>query len=282
MGKNLIKRLMAGASLAVLTACASGPQFRVPEVSRADVQQVQVEQGPPPKIKRTPLEEAQLVKRVADNLRTAAAPICADAKIDCSAFKVFYNSGDVVNAFATQAQVKDPKTGQVKMENQLHGYHGLIQYMTEPQIANVVGHEMAHLIGRHPEDTQTRAQIGGVAAAIGAAILSGGNRELTQAGGQLGATAAVLSYSKSQERQSDVVGGYIVHRAGYNLDEAGKAWVTLTRLQEAAKKGTGLALSGMFSTHPTSAERIVAWKQITEEIRANPTGLPPRTDSPKP
>ena len=137
----------------------------------------------------------------------------------------------------------------------------------EAELAGVIGHEIGHVTAAHSvrrQETAAVAQIGVLAAVIGAAVL-GADRSVVDAVGQLGAQGAqgaVASYSRAQELEADRLGiGYLA-RAGYDpLAQAD----FLSSLQAQSALSSQLAGGGydanrvdFFSTHPATAERVRA------------------------
>ncbi len=137
----------------------------------------------------------------------------------------------------------------------------------EAELAGVIGHEIGHVTAAHSarrQETATAAQIGVLAATLGAAVL-GADKSVVDAIGQLGAQGAqgvVATYSRAQELEADRLGiGYLA-RAGYDpLAQAD----FLASLQAQTALSAQLAGGGydpnrvdFFSTHPATAERVRA------------------------
>lgn len=250
------------AAIALLTGCASSGGYKAPTVSDQQVAQVQVPAGPVTTYNRTDDQNRVLLAQTFDKLKKAAAPICQQANMDCSNFTAEYTNHQQINAFASRG-------------SHITVTSGLMKHTSEAELAAVVAHEMAHHIGRHNQNTQQRAQIGGAVGAVlfglGGAALGIDPNKSAQIGAQLGQGTAVMSFSKAQEREADYVGAYILARAGYDLKSAGNVWNTLARMS-----GGGNRPSGMLATHPSSGERIVAWEQTIGEVQASPDKLPKR------
>lgn len=146
---------------------------------------------------------------------------------------------DVINAFALPG-------GKVFMSR------GLAQLMTnEAQLAGVLGHEIGHVTARHTNERFSRAagaQLGlGV---LGVALGSGADAQtINQLAGQA-AELALLSYSRSQELESDKLGMEYMSRAGY--DPMAQRQVMEILLKAAGSGGQ----PEFFSTHPHPESRI--------------------------
>ena len=137
----------------------------------------------------------------------------------------------------------------------------------EAELAGVIGHEMGHVTAAHGQrrqETATAAQVGVIAAVIGAAVL-GADRTVADAVGQLasaGAQGAVASYSRAQELEADRLGVAYLARAGYDpLAQAD--FLRSMQAQDqlsASLRGGGYDPNRVdfFATHPATADRIRA------------------------
>lgn len=259
-----------------LGACA-GSAYRLPEVSDADLLEAQASVD----ASRTPLRihdrgdsaYRSLLAKVTNRLLAEAQPLCQHTGYNKCFFQPVYNSGSEINAFASDGY-------------KVTVYRGLLQYLeSEDEIAAVLAHEMGHHLARHNEEKTENAAIGAAAAGLLTAVLIGAANannpyydplaqpESAQAVDDmmaLGSEIGALSYSKEEEREADLLGAYLLARAGYDLDRAGRVLRVLVDLPGNADG----ARSGMFNTHPTGVERIVTWQKTVQEIRANPSKLP--------
>jgi Zn-dependent protease with chaperone function len=141
----------------------------------------------------------------------------------------------------------------------------------EDEIAAVLGHEFGHHLAGHSGHRVARGMAAGTAAAavLGAVVPFGGLAAwmLGQGAAELGASAARLTFSKEEEREADYLDAYLVARAGYDLDRAGRLWVKLAQNspQESA---------GPLDSHPAGPERLAAWQRTSIEIRASSDLVP--------
>lgn len=83
------------------------------------------------------------------------------------------------------------------------------------ELAFVMGHEAAHHIQGHLQQTQANAQAGAVIFS-GLAALTGADDTVIRSAQQIGATVGARSYSKEFELDADRLGTIITKRAGYN------------------------------------------------------------------
>jgi Zn-dependent protease with chaperone function len=131
-------------------------------------------------------------------------------------------------------------------------YTGIIDtlQLTDDEIAQIMGHEIAHAIlehGRERAAKGTVAQVATVGASVLSSIFGFGNL-----GGQVvgGATQlTMLKYGRSDETEADAVGQDIAARAGYDP----RAGVALWQKMSTASKG---APPEFMSTHPSHKTRI--------------------------
>ena len=125
---------------------------------------------------------------------------------------------------------------------------------TDQELALVMAHELAHNTEGHVRAKKTNALGGAVLGAILDGVLGTGT-VFSRTGGQLAASA----YSVDFEREADYIGMYILARSGYATEGAGKFW------RRMAVKGQGKSID-FASTHPTTAERMLAIEQTAREI----------------
>lgn len=247
--------------LAALTGCA-GAQFRLPAISDADVNRASLTvAGEPsnlPKHYRTAAENRDIVNRVAARLEAAAPGLCAYAHAPHCTFDVVYVADDTVNA----------QTDGTRIEI----YRGLMEYLdTEDEVAAVVGHEMGHEIAQHVEEKRQNATIGAILAGIlmGGAMVATGYQDpdaLNNSVG-LGASLGALSFSKEEEREADLLSCYLLARANYDLEKAGRVWVVLSKMDSETH-------ASWFDDHPAGPERVAAWDKAILEVEASPNKLP--------
>lgn len=135
-------------------------------------------------------------------------------------------------------------------------YTGIVEklQLTDDEIAQIMGHEIAHALREHGREAISRAyttQMG--TQVIGSLLgLGDGARQAADTAVQYGLT---LPNSRSNETEADLIGLELAARAGYNPEAA----VTLWQKMGAASQGQPPAF---LSTHPSSSGRI-------EMLRAN-------------
>lgn len=141
-----------------------------------------------------------------------------------------------------------------------------LRVRNEAQLAAVLAHEFAHYKERHSlrlfRDIKGKSNamaflslipVGGWAAAgIGAA--------------QLGMVGSVFGFSREMERDADAASVSAMTAAGYDPKAAPGIWRQINAEAEAtaaARKRRKRSESGMFATHPPSAERIAALDKLS-------------------
>jgi predicted Zn-dependent protease len=259
-----------GIAATLALAGCSGADFVLPELSDADVNRasltVSSASSDLPRYPRTEVESRELLQRIADRLQASAPPLCQHAKVKTCRINITYSNDDEVNAYASG-------TDSVVVQR------GLLELLqSEDEVAAVVAHEFGHHLGRHIEEKKRNAAIGailaGLAAAGGAmaAGADGNDPAMTRAVGTwagVGAQIGALSYSKSQEREADLLSAYLLARADYDLHRAGHVWQVLAQLDKKKTKAS------LFDTHPAGPERMAAWEKAVVEVERSPTKLPP-------
>jgi predicted Zn-dependent protease len=145
----------------------------------------------------------------------------------------------------------------------------------EAEMAGVLAHEIGHVTARHTAERYSTAQ----AANIGLMVLSvlGSAAGVPSGVGQLagfGAQAALQSYSREQELESDMLGVRYLSRAGYSPHAMTSFFHKLKvheELERAMEGKTGAAPNNIMATHPRTAERISRAIQLARAARvANP------------
>jgi Zn-dependent protease with chaperone function len=107
-------------------------------------------------------------------------------------------------------------------------FRGIMEDMTDDELAVVVGHELAHYTHEHSRRQMKRAvwgHVGTLAVLLAAsAIDSSGARIATELGARLGANAWMNGYGRDLEDQADRVGLRYAYEAGFNVAGAPAVW----------------------------------------------------------
>jgi predicted Zn-dependent protease len=244
----------AGASL-----CGCGPQHALPQVASGELAAAQRSisaAGPLRRADRPESEQVAMLSRVARRVAGASDPMCRQYLDQPCLFRVGLMRSNEVNAFASEGPTVGVTSGMLQVVD------------NDAELAAVVAHEYGHHLANHLARAGTRTQLGSLAGAILGAYLGGG--ALAETGAQLGGGAARLAYSQAEEREADYLAAFMVHRAGYDLAQAGQIWVRL------AQSAGGAEQPGLLRTHPTGPERLAAWQRTVAEIRGAPGDAMPR------
>jgi predicted Zn-dependent protease len=141
----------------------------------------------------------------------------------------------------------------------------------EAEMAGVLAHEIGHITARHSSQRYSATMatniglqiLGAIGSAAGAPI---GVGQLASFGGQ----AALKSYSREQELESDMLGIRYLSRAGYDPGAMTSFFYKLkahSKLEAAmsGKKGRSES-ANIMSTHPLTSERIAEAKKLAAQI----------------
>ena len=142
-------------------------------------------------------------------------------------------------------------------------YSGLITKLklTDAEIAQVMGHEMAHALREHSREQASRSQTTGIVSGIlGAVGEAYGISNATKITGLAADVGFNLPFSRTHETEADLLGMELAARAGYNPDAAASLWNKM----QAAGSGGGLEF---LSTHPDPANRQATLKANAEKVR---------------
>ncbi|MGL4667070.1 MAG: M48 family metallopeptidase [Saezia sp.] len=147
--------------------------------------------------------------------------------------------------------INDPKTlnAWCMAGGKIAFYTGIINQLklTDDEIAIVMGHEMVHALKEHVYyQINKEATLGfGVSQAGKAA---GVNTDLAAFGEKM----LNLTFSRDDEKTSDLIGQELAARAGFNPQAA----VTLWKKMQAATGSAASGLADFFSTHPNNENRV--------------------------
>jgi predicted Zn-dependent protease len=143
---------------------------------------------------------------------------------------------------------------------------GLMAHLNnEAQLAVVLGHEVAHVAGRHASKQaakQQLAQLGLVLGAVGGEALGLPGGSILQLGGQA-AQFLFLRYSRDNEREADNLGVEYAAMAGYEASEGAAFFRSLERIQEQS----GQSLPNFLSTHPDPGQREQRIQELADQWR---------------
>lgn len=255
---------LAVASCLTMQGCG-GTAFILPPVSNQEAllaaHEVDIDSSLP-QFPRTRAYYLEAISRIERKLSERVASLCVRAESQDCRFYFQYVDDDEVNAFTDDA-------------GNIYLHRGLLDYLeTDEEIAAVMAHEMSHQIAGHVDETQNSILLG---ALLGGLLMGGiaaageasqaGVEDMAAVGMENGGRIGMLTFSKEQEREADFLAAYVLARAGYDLQLAGRTVEVLAKLDDKA-------IASWKDTHPAGAERIVAWRKAVAEAEASPDQLP--------
>jgi predicted Zn-dependent protease len=138
-------------------------------------------------------------------------------------------------------------------------YSGLIEQLdpTDDELAQVLGHEIAHALARHTAEQMSTA----LATQLGVAALAIAldSREAFALGSVAAQVGITLPFSRTAEREADRIGIELAAKAGYDPRAAPTLW---RKMQGASGEGPPQFLS----THPSPESRIEDLSALVPEM----------------
>jgi predicted Zn-dependent protease len=130
-------------------------------------------------------------------------------------------------------------------------YSGLIQKLdaTDAELANVLGHEIAHALREHVREQMSQAMVAQGAIGVGAALLGLGDAAANVAGAGYQALLAT-KFSRDDESEADRIGLELAARAGYDPRAGITLWQKMTTASQGGKPPEFL------SSHPADSTRV--------------------------
>jgi predicted Zn-dependent protease len=140
-------------------------------------------------------------------------------------------------------------------------YSGLILKLnaTDAEIAQVMGHEIAHALSAHTAEQMSIAMATGLA--VTAFAVTNDEPGVALAGASLAAALAIkLPNSRTAESESDVIGVELAAKAGFDPNAAVTLW------QKMAKNSGSEGEFDFFSTHPAPQKRIEELRKLVPKM----------------
>ncbi len=241
--------IIAGALLIFVSGCTTATKNFEPGVIPP---YVEVEQGKADEIRsslHSMMEDEDLelqqsgagyerVKKIINRLSEAA-----NVQQELDVYTV--DAGENANAFAMGG-------------NTIVVYQELLDRLPgDEELAVVLSHEMAHLLGQHTSDTtmQKRGAAWGLAAAVLGAVVTVATDGSTIAGDLAEASTSVVgsgvvnSYSRAMEHEADHIGILLMAKVGYDPASAIELW---EKADTVLGESNGITF---FSTHPSHDNR---------------------------
>ncbi len=145
----------------------------------------------------------------------------------------------------------------------------LVELKSEAELAAVLGHEIVHAAARHTAQQMSKGMLlQGLV--IGTSIATSDSDYGNMAVGGASIAAQLLSsrYGRSAELESDKYGMRYMARTGHDPQGAIALQETFLRLSEGRNQDW---LSGLFASHPPSAERVTANKKTAAKLAVGGT-----------
>lgn len=158
--------------------------------------------------------------------------------------------------------IDDPKTVNAfcMAGGRMAVYTGLIQQVkpTDDELAQVMGHEIAHALSNHTAEKMSVAMASDLA--VTAVAATSNNSGLALQGASLAAALAItLPNSRQAESEADRIGIELAARAGYDPHAAVTLW------QKMEKLGGGGRID-FLSTHPAPQKRMEALSGLVPQM----------------
>lgn len=139
----------------------------------------------------------------------------------------------------------------------------LTELSNEAELAAVLSHEIVHAAARHGAQQMEKGQllqIGTAVASVAATAYGGsGLGDMVGQGAMLGAQLLQAKYGREDELEADKFGMKYMKRVGYDLQAAVSLQELFYRKFQAGKEQDWL--TGLFASHPPSAERVAENRQ---------------------
>ena len=165
------------------------------------------------------------------------------------------------------AVIDDPKTlnAWCMAGGRMAIYSGIITQLSlsDDEIAQVMGHEIAHALAKHTAERMSTAMASEAALQVGAMLLGSDSvtSQMTLKAAAAATTVGVqLPNSRQQESEADRIGIELAAKAGYDPHAAPRLWEKM--LQATGAKGQ----SDFLSTHPQSEKREAALAALIPQM----------------
>jgi predicted Zn-dependent protease len=149
-------------------------------------------------------------------------------------------------------------------------YRGLLPYLnSEAELAAVLGHEMGHVIARHPARAQTKMAAADLLTM--ATVILTGSPVLADIA-DIGSAAWIQGYGREAESEADALGMKYMVRAGYDphaMREVFETFLAQEHFEIDVARAEGREPNiyhGVFSDHPAPDDRAAAATRATSQL----------------
>jgi predicted Zn-dependent protease len=140
----------------------------------------------------------------------------------------------------------------------------LLELNNEAELAAVLGHEIVHSAARHGAKSMEKGMLlQGAVLATALGTRDSRYSNLAVGGALIGANLINQRYSRDAEREADLYGMRYLVRAGYDPQAAVGLQETFLRLSKNKRQDW---LSGLFASHPPSAERVANNRETARKL----------------
>ncbi len=163
--------------------------------------------------------------------------------------------GDAKDMYWELAIVDNPAVNaQVLPGGKIVVYSGILAVAeNQDQLAAVIGHEIAHVTARHPNERMSRIAATNAVADTATLVLGGGYARQTAAASSavnpISTYLVMFPHTRTQETEADIVGLEYMARAGFDPRESVELW-------KAMEAKNASSVPEYMSTHPSSETRI--------------------------
>ncbi len=185
----------------------------------------------------------------------ARHPAEQEALVEAVGSKLLKEAGKRINVDFTVQRNREPNAG--ASYGKIVVTTGMIDFVdSEDELAVVLGHEIAHMAQGHI----MKSILSGIALAIGSTLAE---RAAPGMGGlaQIGGSVFTQKFSRDMEREADHFGMLYAHRAGFDVQDGVDIWERLAIEHPQSR------MSGIFSSHPSSVERMERAREIADELQ---------------
>jgi len=236
-----MKRILIFCLLALVLACAKSPLGRRQLTLMPDDQMNQMGIMAFDEMKTAvPIESDPLINAY---VRCIADPIVAEAvdQTGVAQWEIVVFQDETPNAFALPGGKIGVHTGLLTVAG------------TPDQLAAVIGHEVGHVIARHSNERVSTSYVAQTGLSI-AQVMSGEmdpqQQQYLMAALGIGAQVGImLPYSRSHEREADLIGLDLMAQAGFDPEASVQLWYNMMA-------AGGGAPPEWLSTHPSGDSRI--------------------------
>lgn len=195
-------------------------------------------------------EDHERLQRVGRRIAEVAEPLLQERGFEALDWEFHLADADEPNAFVLPG-------GKVVF------YKGILPILEDEEgVAAVMGHEVAHVIGRHSGERLSQHVLTDVSLTAAYAALGGqdaSRRGNIMAALGVGATVGIhLPFSRAHEREADEIGLTLMARAGYDPRAAVRVWERMA--EEGGARGPEF-----LSTHPAPENRAQNLQEMMPE-----------------